>query len=368
MTAEDTVRRAWSRGLVAALLLAAVLAGRPLQAAAVGMAHRDVPLASASARRSDHRALLAVTVWYPAVDGSAEHQVDIGPPGHALLVGGRIAVDAEPAAGRHPVVLLSPGFGGSAQGLSWLGIGLAAHGYVVVGVDHPGNNPLDRTPVGSTAWWERPRDLIAASRAMAADPALGPHLDMGRVGAAGFSMGGMTALALGGAVIDPGHFDDFCAGRPADQVCDTAPETPDAPHVTQRVGIHLLGLDRAAARAGQGTRYPGLRAILSIAPPVQMLDPASLRRIQAPTVLIVGDRDPVVPAFHQAGFAARRIRGARLVTVPGVAHYSFIATCTPHGREVLGFCSEAPEQDRAHAVALAQALRLFGRTLQRDRP
>ncbi|WP_040847858.1 hypothetical protein, partial [Nitrospirillum viridazoti] len=204
---------------------------------------------------------------------------------------------------------------------------------------------------------------IAAARAMATDPALGPHLDMGHVGAAGFSMGGMTALALGGAVIDPGHFDDFCATRPADQVCDTAPETPDAPHVTQRDGIHLLGLDQAADRASDGAAFPGLRAILAIAPPVQMLSPESLGRVTARTTLVVGDSDPLVPAATEAGVAARLVKDARLVMVPGAAHYSFVGICTPHGRTVLKLCEWAPEAERAHATALAEAARLFQGTL-----
>ncbi|MDG3439542.1 alpha/beta hydrolase family protein [Nitrospirillum amazonense] len=346
--------------LWATFLWAAVPAA---EAAPVGLTYREVPLASAAARRSDHRPLLDVTIWYPAVEGTAQEEVDVGPPGQALLVGGPAAINAVPAAGAHPIVLLSPGFGGSAEDLFWLGGGLAARGFVVVGVSHPGNNALDRTPVGGTAWWERPRDLIAAVRAMATDPAVGPHLDLGHVGAAGFSMGGMTALALGGAVIDPGHFDDFCATRPADKVCDTAPETPDAPRVTQRYGIHLLGLDQAAARASDGAAFPGLRAILAIAPPVQMLSPESLGRVTAQTTLVVGDSDPLVPAATEAGVAARLVKDARLVMVPGAAHYSFVGICTPHGRTVLKLCAWAPEAERAHATALAEAIRLFQDTL-----
>lgn len=38
-----------------------------------------------------------------------------------------------------PVVLLSHGTGGTAASLGWLAHGLAAAGYVVLGVDHHGN-------------------------------------------------------------------------------------------------------------------------------------------------------------------------------------------------------------------------------------
>jgi pimeloyl-ACP methyl ester carboxylesterase len=183
----------------------------------------------------------------------------------------------------------------------------------------------------------------------------------------------MTALALGGAQIDPGHFDDFCATGPADKVCDAAPETPDSPHVTQREALRRLGLEAAAARASEGGSFAGLRAILAIAPPVQMLAPASLARITVPTTLIVGDRDPLVPAATEAAVAARAIDGARLVIAPGVAHYSFVATCTPEGRKALGLCAMAPRSEEAHTLALAEAIRLFDQTLlqpheTRERP
>lgn len=349
------------------LALFMIVAAHTAQAMPVGLTHRDIALASAAARRSDHKPLLEVTIWYPATNAAKEVQVDIGPSARALLVGARSAVDARPRPGTYPVVLLSHGFGGSAADLSWLAAGLAANGYVVVGVDHPGNNAMDRTPVGGTAWWERPRDLIAALQAVSADQLLGRHLDLSRLGAAGFSMGGMTALALGGATIDPGHFDDFCATHPPDQVCDTAPETPDAPHLTQRAGIHLLGLDDAAAAAARGTMLPGLRAILAIAPPVQMLAADSLPRITAPTTIVVGGRDRLVPAGQEAAVAARAIPGARLVRIPGVAHYSFIGSCTRYGREVLSFCALAPEQERAHAIALREAIMLFRGALANPR-
>lgn len=347
-----------------ALALAALLGAATTFADPVGLTRRVFTLESAAPRRTDHQARIDVTIWYPAASGTQERNIDLGPPGRPLMLGGRSAIDAAPAPDRHPVVLLSPGFGGAADDLSWLASGLARHGYVVIGVNHPGNNPGDHTSRGDTAWWERPRDLIAAARGVAADAALGPHLDLQHVGAAGFSMGGMTALALGGARVDPGHFDDFCASMPADLVCEPAPETPDAPHITQRKALRQLGLEADARRAAEGARWPGLRAILAIAPTVQMLAPDSLGQIDAPVTLIVGDRDATVPGATEADVAARLLKNARRVDAPGAAHYSFIGTCTPEGRKTLRPCADAPEQERAHAVALEEALDLFDKTLR----
>jgi predicted dienelactone hydrolase len=55
---------------------------------------------------------------------------------------------------------------------------LARHGYVVVAVDHPGNN--GRAPMtvgGAVLYWERPGDLAAALDKVKSDSSLGPHRD-----------------------------------------------------------------------------------------------------------------------------------------------------------------------------------------------
>ena len=346
--------------LIAALLEAPRETPAPRPAAET---HRSVPLASAAARRGDHKPELQVTIWYPATAGTPETPYLIGPPDKPLFDVATLAVDARPEAGKHPVILLSHGFGGTADDMGWLAAPLARAGYVVISVDHPGNNALDKTLIGATAWWERPRDLIAALDAMTRDPEFAPLIDRDEVAAAGYSMGGATALALAGARIDAAHFDAYCRADPADGVCQPPPEMPGTPALDVTTGLAKLGLTEAAAHAGEGTTLPNLRAVLSIAPNAQTLTPASLRRIAAPVVVIGGERDATVPIAHQAGYAAGLIPHARLVRVPTAAHYSFIATCTDAGRAQIPVCRLALDQPTAHRVAIAEALALFGRTM-----
>jgi len=55
-----------------------------------------------------------------------------------------VAADAPFAdAARHPLILVSHGFGGVARQMTRLGAPLARAGYVVVAVDHPGTNGRD---------------------------------------------------------------------------------------------------------------------------------------------------------------------------------------------------------------------------------
>jgi predicted dienelactone hydrolase len=67
-----------------------------------------------------------------------------------------------------------------------------------------------------------PLQLIDVKRALEVvgnDRVIGSHVDTARVGAAGFSAGGFTALSLGAACADPAHLVTFCRAHPDDGVC-----------------------------------------------------------------------------------------------------------------------------------------------------
>jgi hypothetical protein len=108
---------------------------------------------------------LVTLIWYPTNSGFAQPH-EIGPPGHPILIGHPLVPQAPVATGRHPLILLSHGTGGSADSLDWLGAALAERGYLVVGVNHPGNNALEPlTAAGFRLWWNGQR--MSARRSMA---------------------------------------------------------------------------------------------------------------------------------------------------------------------------------------------------------
>jgi predicted dienelactone hydrolase len=322
--------------------------------------------ATAALRDGAHRPTMRVTVWYPAAAGSKEERIDLGPPyGHPFFTVGSVAegapfVDAKP----RPVILFSHGFGGSARMMGWFGLPLACAGYVVIAVDHPGNNAFDTmTAAGAIMPWDRIQDLRAALEAAKADPAIGPHIDAHRLGVSGFSAGGFTALASAGARVDMERLRGFCRAHPADGVCAPQKELSLNQTDYQRT-LAAPELAAEIAHADGDHSIPGVRAAFAIAPAiVQALPPEGLAQMRVPVAIILGDADQVAPPETNGLAAAKAIPNAELKVLPGVGHYDFLSTCTSSGRARVPVCDTKVSQDDSHQAAIDMAQAFFNRTL-----
>lgn len=348
-----------------ALTVALCCAALAAQAGAVGERHLITTDATAALRDAEHRPTVRITVWYPAATDAVEERIDLGPPGRPIFLVGAVAQKAAFADDKpRPVILFSHGFGGAARMMGWFGTALARAGYVVIAVDHPGNNGVDKMTIpGAVMPWDRAQDLAAALAAVKADPVVGPHVDLARLGVAGFSAGGFTSLVSVGARVDMNQFLAFCQQNPADGVCAPQKEFPIR---LDQMRQTLTSPDLAAetARAGDDHTIPGVRAAFVMAPAIiQALTPESLSAIKTPVAIILGDADPVAPPATNGLVAARDIPGAELKVLPGVGHYDFLSTCTRFGHAHVPVCSAKVSQDDTHEAAIDTAVAFFDRAL-----
>lgn len=356
-------------GLLAAAFCAALFAAGAAFAAPFTAGERHLTTTTASAAARNHgNGTIRITVWYPST--AAEQSLDVGPPGRPIFAGLSVAADARFADdARHPAIMLSHGFGGSAGSMAWYGTALARAGYVVVAVDHPGTNGVDGvTPEGVYAPWERPRDLQAALDKVLADPALAAHIDPARIGVSGFSMGGFTSLLEIGARPDLDQLVAFCDGPHRDAICDPQIEYPDDFHQMPRVIAEPAMAPLAAERTAD-LSDPRIRAAFVIAPAViQGIRFESLRALKKPVAIALGDADTVAPPSTNGELAASLIPGATIDVLPGVRHYDFLPLCGP-GSSVLpaAYCAESPGVDRqaAHDRVIREAIAFFDKTLRR---
>ena len=286
-------------------------------------------------RGSDDHTLSAI-IWYPAENNAGEKEQYVGPPDAPLFYAGRAAKDATlaPAFGRFPLIALSHGTGGSALQMAWLGTYLAARGYIVVAVNHPGNNAVTGyTTQGFIEGWERAKDIDTVIDDMLADPRFGAKIDPGRIGAAGFSYGGYTMMELAGATTEVNRILAWCDEQKG--ACDP-PEMPDLMEKFKTIK-QQSDVQTALQRSRDSYRDPRIRAVFAIAPAVaRAFTPESLQKIAIPVEIVAGAADPIAPPAENAQFFAANIKGAKLTILPGgVAHYTFLGVGTEAGKKQL---------------------------------
>jgi predicted dienelactone hydrolase len=336
----------------------------------VGVTTRDfIPAEPYDWRGSKAHALRAI-VWYPAAADAREEPQWIGPPIVPFVRAGSAARDVAPVAGpRRPLILLSHGSGGMASGLAWLGTALAAHGFIAVAVNHPGNNALeDYTVEGFSLWWLRAVDLSVVISAMLDDKTFGSHIDPAHIGAAGHSLGGYTIIAVAGGIAEPARLQVFCRSPAADALC----KPPPADSNMRQKHLARLSSDpdyrQRYSEADNSYRDERVRAVFAMAPgPGPVFTPESLGKISIPVAIVTGSADEVAPPTSGAEVFAKTIPHATLKLFPQAGHYVFLGTCTTVGRVVVGVGCRDPEgtdRDAVHAETIRVALDFFSANLR----
>ncbi len=211
---------------------------------------------------------------------------------------GRVAENAALSSVQNqwPVVLLSHGTGGTAQGLCWLGTRLASKGFISIGVSHHGNTAAEPyLPEGFLCWWERARDLTAILDLLSKQGPFAGHLDLNTVFAAGFSLGGYTVLQLAGAITSLKLFDAWLIS--IGELGGGPREFPDlASHIPELLA-KSLPYRQSVERHSDSYFDPRIKAVVALAPapPVRSFTPESVAKIMVPTTLIAGQNDVEAP-------------------------------------------------------------------------
>jgi predicted dienelactone hydrolase len=331
----------------------------------VGLTTRDfIPAEPYDWRGAKTHALRAM-IWYPAVVDAREEPQWIGPSVAPFLSAGNAARDAEPAAGpQRPLILLSHGDGGTAALLAWLGTALAAHGFVAVAVNHPGNNALeDATVEGFSLWWLRAVDLSAVIDAMLNDKVFGSRIDPARIGAAGHSLGGYTVVSIAGGITNPAQLQMFCRSSRADASCNRPSPSSDM----RQKSLARLSSDpdfrQRYGKADNSYRDERVRAIFAMAPGLGLVfTPVSLEQISIPVAIVAGSADEIIPVASSAEPLAAAIPNATLKLFEHAGHYVFLGNCTVIGSMVYRVPCRDPDgtdRDAVHAETIRLALDFF---------
>ena len=342
-------------GLMSSVLATVAL----MMAAAPSIAQDGEKLETVGLRRiafADGDRTLALSMFYPArSDNAAE------PFMFPFSINVRVLRDAPALGGaRHPLIVFSHGRGSNGLLYAWFAQHLAARGFIVAAIDHYRANSYDATIAYlANRLWQRPVDIGLAVTFLLGSADWGPLIDGDRIGVAGHSQGGFTALWIGGAEVSAEGYRAFQEGWR---------NNPMVPEHLRRD----LPVDPTPALAVRDRR---VKAAFAMAPGIVKafgMDEAGLRRMAISAYITVGAADTQTPPGPNAAFAAAHMPGARLVILPGgVDHEIFVNECNEDGRnEFPEACIDAPGVDRRtlHAQIGDAAVTFFRETLAVQRP
>jgi predicted dienelactone hydrolase len=290
---------------------------------------------------------MVMLMFYPAVLKDAVAKPFVFP----FYKGIQVYKDAEPAFNekKYPLVLLSHGRGGNRFHLAWLAAYLAANGYIVGSMDHAFADSYDSSyEYLASKIWQRPVDVSTNITYLLNDPKWSRYIDPSKIGVAGFSQGGFTALWVGGAKVNSEKFLTYQQNRKDD---------PVLPEYYKK----NLPVDAKPAMNVEDKR---VKAVFAMAPGVIQgfgFDENGLKQLTIPTYIIAGEKDSVVPILDNAKFAAKYIPNVKLTIIPG-AHYMFLNECDAEGKsEFPDVCVDDPSVDRKknHEFIEKEALKFF---------
>jgi len=262
---------------------------------------------------------------------------------------------AAPAPGQRALVVLSHGTGGSMLGHHDTLVALARAGFVAAAVEHPRDNFRDASGFATDLQLiGRAHHMVALIDGVLADRTLGPLVDRARIGVAGFSAGGYTALLMVGARPDFARFADYCKAEPGDAL-SCGPATRAAAQQPRKAGLALVSDDR-------------VRAASVMAPALGYLfDKSGLADVTVPIRLYRAGADEVL----RYPWNAERVRQMlptppEYAVIEGAGHYVFLAPCPPAlAAQIPAICTDPPGIDRRaiHAQLNADMVAFFGKTL-----
>ena len=272
---------------------------------------------------SDGNRALVGAIWYPTSDTNPAIPVGENP----VFFGQMVQPDAKIQDGRHPLVVMSHGFGGNWRNQGWLATALAQAGYVVAAINHPGTTSRDVTAEVGSALWLRPRDISHVITSLSDNPTWKLVIDPTNITVIGHSLGGWTVLELAGARMDMDRMDMECQAHPEFAACDGL--------ATLEVGRTIEDREKLAANLKDQRIRGAISLDLGLA---RGFTPESLAAIDIPVLVIAaGAPNPKIPKDLESGYLIEHLPTdlTRYHALPGAAHFSFLPECKPNAAMLL---------------------------------
>ena len=245
-----------------------------------------------------------------------------------------------------PLIIISHGHSGGSLNHYDTAEDLADNGFIVVALNHPGDNFADMSRSGDiSAMIERPADIKRVIDFMLGASPYAAKIDPQRIGFFGFSRGGYTGLVIAGA--NPDFHDPLVPCPEPAPICQEIRrnEIPSQPL------IHDPRI-KAMVLADPLSFFPTAKSLKDVKVPLQLWSSQYGGDGVLPQSTVALSRNlPEKPDFH---------------FVPNTAHFAFLAPCSAElEKSAPALCTDAPGFNRVafHKAFDAEVLAFFRKHL-----
>lgn len=256
-----------------------------------------------------------VELWYPTDEPISPQQIEEDVWIHPKEARN---VSLSSKISSYPLILMSHGHRGDRRERTWLADALARNGYLVAAVEHHGDSWYKHDPLMTFKFWERAKDISFSLSCLLENPHLKERIDANRIGFVGYSMGGMTGLALAGA-----------QAKYAQAIAQVQYEQSEGISLEEFNGVDF-------AEAEKSYQEPRIHSILLICPATFAYLPEALKSVKTPIGMIASLDDELLPhSDHAAKIMEHAPPRKTKILKNRVSHYAFLNKMTKKGRDLL---------------------------------
>ena len=257
-----------------------------------------------------------------------------------------------------PLAIIDHGFGAKAADYQELARHLASYGYIVVLPEHKGSSDNDRKAllqgevgvnINPVEFYSRPRDITYLLNELEKHPDFQPRINWSQIGIMGHSLGGTTALLVGGANLDWKKIQNVC----------------QQDDFLFNVSIFLQCNAKKLPPGNYNFRDPRIKAVVALnSIGSVVLGQESMSKIKIPTLIVGGTQDFIAPFVDEQVYPFLWLKTTHkyLATVVGGGHVAqSYRSSLAEVEDVVS--SSSLDQDYLKALSLA-----FFEAHIRDRP
>lgn len=286
---------------------------------------------------------LVIGIWYPSQ--TIAKPMSMGPTTMT------VAINAPVNGKALPMIVMSHGTGGSYLGHFDTAIALADAGFVVVAMNHTGDNYADQSR--SVDIMDRPRQVSRVIDHMLSTWEGRAAIDPRRVGMFGFSSGGFTTLAIIGGVPDLTKIGPMCRQYPGDFACQLVAKSESPAVVPATIAV----------------ADPRIKSAVVAAPALGFtFAPDGLKNVKVPVQLWRAENDVILPHPRYAEAVRPALSEAPdYHVVPNAGHFDFLAPCSDALASIASaICTSSAGFDRAafHVGFDSEVVKFFKKTLE----